>query len=116
MSPWERRLEIGEDTIFSTPPETVRFSTVQYEMGSLDTIPRLRVEPALGSVYTVHGPGWWRQAGDSVVVVWSTGFSGLDMRLHVLGDTLEGIASTFWDFPREGQVSKVHALAVPCGS
>ena len=52
----------------------------------------------------------------SVRLVWSTGFSGLTMLLQPRGDTLEGIARTFWDFNRPTQTAAVIATRVSCNA
>ena len=116
LTPWLEALAIGEDSIFSTPPRVVRFSTVKRAWRSYDESLWMRVEPTLGEPHSVHGPGFWRPYGDSVEVAWSTGFSGLTMNLHTATDTLRGLASTFWDFPRPTQVAQVLGVPTRCAA
>jgi hypothetical protein len=42
---------------------------------------------------------WQLLTGDSVLVAWSTGFSGVILRLSVQGDSLVGKARTLIDLP-----------------
>ena len=43
-------------------------------------------------------PASWRYVGtDSVAIVWSTGFTGVHLRLQIVRDTLRGQATTFKD-------------------
>jgi hypothetical protein len=49
-------------------------------------------------------PANWRYiSADSIAVVWSTGFTGVFLRLRVVGDTLRGEATTFHDAHIEGE-------------
>jgi HEAT repeat protein len=116
LSPWQEPLALGEDTVFTTLPAFVRFSTVKYERRTVDESPSLRVEPALGHSYSIHGPGAWLPQADSSEVIWSTGFSGVTMKLGVVNDSLRGVARTFWDFPRDGQTSRVLGIPVHCAA
>jgi hypothetical protein len=45
----------------------------------------------------------WTMSNDSIRVIWSTGFTGVTLRLVVHGDSLVGVAATFHDnvTPRE---------------
>ncbi len=115
IAPMGKPVVTGEDTIFSKPPMVVEFSTRKHgRMGGSEG-QSLAVEPADGEGYSIHGPGSWRRAGDSIEVVWSTGFSGLTMQLKASGDSLTGLSRTFWDFPRESETSRVVGRPVPCG-
>jgi hypothetical protein len=40
-------------------------------------------------------PRWWRAGRDSVYVVWSNGFDGVELELTAKGDALRGIAQAF---------------------
>ena len=117
LAGWKPSLGLGEDTIFSTPPTTVRFSRVKsFGFGSYNGRLSFRVLPANGASMSVHGPGYWTpiRGTDSVSIVWTTGFSGLTMKLAVARDTLHGVAQTFWDFPRPPQTSQVTGRRVVC--
>lgn len=114
---WQPQLEIGIDTIFSTPPGTVRFSRVQ-NSGFLarDEQRSYRVLPANGASMYVDGPGFWSPISgvDSLSIVWTNGFSGVRLKLGVSGDTLRGVAETFWDFGRTPQTALMTGVHVPC--
>ena len=73
------------------------------------------MKPALGAEPSIHRITYWRSFTDGEVrLVFSTGFSGLTMRLRLEGANLVGTASTFWDFIRKAQKAKVQATKVPC--
>lgn len=117
LAPWKPNLGLGEDTIFSTPPITVRFSRVKsFGFGSYNGRLSFRVLPTNGAKMSVHGPGFWTpiRGTDSLSIVWTTGFSGLTMKLAVTRDTLRGVAETFWDFPRPEQTSQVTGIRTLC--
>jgi len=117
LAKWEPTMDIGEDTIFSTPPSVVFFSRLKNEwFASGRGNVSYRILPTNGAHLTVHGPGYWTPTArvDSVSVVWTTGFSGLTMSLAVTSDTLSGSAQTFWDFGRTRQAAKVLGVRVPC--
>jgi hypothetical protein len=49
-------------------------------------------------------PATWRYiSADSVAMVWSTGFTGVYLRLRIVGDTLRGLATTFHDAHTDGE-------------
>lgn len=117
--PWRPDLGLAGDTVFSRPPEIVRFSTRKHRQpyDPKDPVP-MHVWPANGSRMSVHGPGGWTSSADggTIEVAWSTGFSGVTMKLDVVGDgaELRGTARPFWDFPRESQTADVTATRVAC--
>jgi len=116
LASWTPRLDLSLDTIFSTPPMMVRFTRIHNEWFAEEGELSFRVLPANGAEMSVHGPGFWTPVPrtDSVSIVWSTGFSGLTMRLAVAADGLRGQAETFWDFPRPHQTAQVMGLEIPC--
>ena len=116
LGPWSPRLDISVDTIYSTPPMTVRFTRIRNDWFAEEDEPSFRVLPANDAPMSVHGPGFWTPVAgrDSLAIVWSTGFSGLTMKLAVAAEALHGEAETFWDFPRPRQTSQVTGVRVPC--
>jgi HEAT repeat protein len=116
LAPWTPRLDIGVDTIYSTPPMIVRFTRVYNDWFAEEGKLSFRVLPANRADMSVHGPGFWTPVTkkDSVSIVWSTGFSGLTMKLAVAADSLRGQAETFWDFPRPQQTAQVMGRGIPC--
>lgn len=62
-----------------------------------------------------HAAYWLPITGDSLMVAWSDGVSGLTARLRVVGDSLSGIAGTFTDMSLLPKPSRpVSAHRVPC--
>jgi hypothetical protein len=57
----------------------------------------MRVRP-LNPTFTTpigHEPRWWRSGPDSVYVVWSNGFEGVELELRARGRSLRGTAQAF---------------------
>jgi hypothetical protein len=98
------------------PPSTFQLDTTVLSLW----LPRdtaWAVQPKL--VHRDRLPASWRYtAPDSVVISWSTGFSGVQLRLRVTGDTLRGEAITRDDKHIVGEPpdprAPVNAIRVPC--
>ena len=111
--PWWPPLPIGEDSIFSALPRRIELQN-RRGTGVFEKEGWL-VRPASGQPSSVHTYSYFAPLGqDTVEIVWTTGFSGLTMRLGVTRDTLRGVAETFWDFPRPTQTTKVVLTRVQC--
>jgi hypothetical protein len=109
---WDPELK-GEDAVFIAPPARIQIlaerGTKGFENG------KYLVRPAPGVPPSIHRASFWKPVGPKTIeIVWTTGFSGLTMKLSLEGDTLKGKASTFWDFPRGGQTAPVVAPKVDC--
>jgi len=117
--PWSPVLDLGGDSVFSIPTRTIRFLGRKADWTrDPDSPVEMLAIPANGSRMTIHGTPSWMPSSDGhgIEIVWSTGFSGLTMRLQTAdsGATLTGQAETFWDFPREVQRAPVQAKRVEC--
>lgn len=115
MSAWEPALMLGADERIITPPSRVlidsTIGTRPYERRNL------LLRPAPGAAPSVHRYSWWNLGrGDSIQLRWTTGFSGINMRLSHERDTLRGFAETEWDFDRQRQQAAVTAWRVPCAA
>jgi hypothetical protein len=112
---WKPDLKLGEDQEFITPPQRIqilaeRGSTGFEKNGYL-------VRPAPGFSKSIHRASYWESTGPQTIeVVFTTGFSGLTMKLKVEGETLRGEAKTHWDFPRRKQTAQVNARKTECGT
>ena len=112
---WHPKFE-GDDLVFITPPERIQIlaerGTLGHEKGEY------LVRPAPGFPKSIHRYSYWRPTGShSLEIVWTTGLSGLTMRLKLNRDALTGKAKTFWDFPMWfGPSARVQARRVDCGS
>lgn len=104
------------------PPEHVALDTVRVAGPYAD---RYAVWPAAldSSALTsrMPTPASWAAVGvDSITVLWSTGFVGVELRMQVRGDRLTGIARAFHDGLMEGKppdpVAPIAARRVPCPS
>ncbi len=73
------------------------------------------VRPISGIPTNLSSHSYWKLQGkDSIIIVLSNGFSGLQMGLRPSGDILKGQSVTFWDFPAEIQQSEVVAQKTSC--
>ena len=111
---WHPKFE-GDDLVFITPPERIQVlaqrGTEGREKGEY------LVRPAPGFPKSIHRYSYWRATGShSLEIVWSTGLSGLTMRLKVEGNNLKGKAKPFWDFLGRVPSARVLAHKVDCGS
>jgi hypothetical protein len=112
---WKPDLKIGEDEVFITPPQRIQLlaepGSVGFEKNGY------LVRPAPGFPKSIHRASYWESTGPRTIeVVFTTGFSGLSMKLKVEGETLRGEAKTHWDFPRRKQSAQVNARKIECGS
>lgn len=103
----------GDDLVFITPPARIQIlaekGTKMFENG------QYLVRPAPGFPASIHRASYWKPVGAKTIeIIWTTGFSGLTMKLNLEGDTLKGKAETFWDFPRRGQTAPIAAPKVDC--
>ena len=100
------------------PPEFELDPTIVSGWPSADTV--WTVRPA-ALVSRRHIPASWRYVRpDSVNIVWSTGFTGVYLRLRIVGDTLRGQATTFRDAHIKGEPpdprASVVAVRHTCGA
>ena len=105
--------DLGEDSVFATPPKRI---ILLGEKGSnhFESNGYL-LRPAPGEEPSIHRSAYWRLEGtDKLILVWTTGFSGVEVKLHRQGDALVGKAEPFWDFPRRGRKSKAVAQRIEC--
>ena len=76
---------------------------------------RTVVRAAAGSTPNHYRWSWWQSVGsDSVVVVFSTGFTGLRFDLNRAGTTLTGRGQTFADHPEVTAFADVTLSPRPC--
>src|SRR5215470_3609116 len=105
--------DLGEDSVFATPPK--RINLLGEKGSNYFESKGYLLRPAPGEQPSIHRSAYWRLEGtDKLILVWTTGFSGVEVDLHRQGDTLVGVAEPFWDFPRRGRKSKAVAQRIPC--
>jgi hypothetical protein len=112
---WKPDLKLGEDEVFITPPQRIQLlaepGSVGFEKNGY------LVRPAPGFPNSIHRASYWNSTGPRTIeVVFTTGTSGLSMKLKVEGETLRGEAKTHWDFLRGKQTAQVNARKTECGS
>ena len=112
LGAWAPRLALGVDTAFTVPPHRFRVEA-RTDSGLGRGASLVRALP--GAEGPVHSRGRWAVVRpDSVEVLFTTGFSGLVLRVRRNGATWRGIASTFWDFPRPTQTASVSLAPTAC--
>jgi hypothetical protein len=88
---------------------------LQYSESGIPVSRRLRSRPTL--TWATFYAGWHLVGDDSLVVSWSTGFTGLELRLGLAPDTLGGVAEAFHDrCLRCEPTAPVTAWRIPCRS
>lgn len=110
---WRPDLKLGEDEVFITPPKRIQ---ILAEHGSTGFGSRgYLVRPAPGTPPSIHRSSYWEPIGPNAIeMVFTTGTSGLSMRLKVEGGILKGKAKTFWDFLRRHQTAHIVAPKIDC--
>jgi hypothetical protein len=104
---------LGEDNEFILPPKRISLLNEHGAKG-FETEGYL-LRPAPGEKPSIHRWSYWKPDGaDAICLAWTTGFSGLTMKLHPDGDTLKGEAKSFRDFPGRRQTAKVVAHKINC--
>jgi hypothetical protein len=104
--------DLRRDSLELLPPPRVRLDTTVARTGS----PRRRVTEAPGTLPSIHWIASWREiAPDSLEMGWSTGFAGVILRLPMSGDTLRGVAESFYD-AGEGSRAPAMAVHIPCSA
>jgi hypothetical protein len=112
LGPWTPPLRAREWPASQTPPAEFELDTaIVPRLSGRDTARAVR--PATLVVTRGLYPATWRvvTAGD-ISVVWSTGFTGVKLRLRVTGDTLRGDATTFHDAHWAGEPPDPQASVV----
>ena len=113
LSAWRPNLNLGQDSIFVTPPHRIQLFVERGTQGWESEA--YVVKPAPGVEPSIHRGSYWSPKGSqSIEIVWTTGFSGLVMILKIEGTDLLGEAQSFWDFPRRRQKADVIARKVEC--
>lgn len=116
LGTWAPAVGLGADTVETIPPSRIELLTdiVTTALGRGSWI----IRPAPGA-----SPGYYRFSSfyrpapaDSIDLVWSTGFSGVQMRVARSNDNLVGWATTFWDFERTTQRASVRLVRESCGA
>jgi hypothetical protein len=118
LGPWSGPFTSGYPSHHRPPAELELDSAVnrlQYSESGIPVSRRLRSRPTL--TWATFYAGWHLVGDDSLVVSWSTGFTGLELRLGLAPDTLGGVAEAFHDrCLRCEPTAPVTAWRIPCRS
>lgn len=111
LDTWSPPLRAQDWPASQTPPSEFQLDTTIVSLWlPRDTV--WAVQPTV-LVSRSRMPASWRYVGtDSVAIVWSTGFTGVDLRLQIVRDTLRGQARTFHDAHVEGEPPDPRTSAV----
>jgi hypothetical protein len=106
---------LPSDSIHYLPPTRITL-TEEPGRGLGDRAHGYMLDPAPGAMPSIHTYSWWNTAGDSIILVWSTGFAGMVAR--VAGeDTLQGEARRFVDVvPATEYTVEIRLTPVDCGA
>lgn len=118
VEPWEPAMSLGGDTVFIAPPRVLHLLPLSAE-DSLKQAPYARGtywHPATESPKSEwRTPRWIAREGKrEITIEWSNGFSGFGVKLKAKGDTLRGVAETFWDFGRPAQKAQFKMWRADC--
>jgi hypothetical protein len=120
MGAWTSEIEMGLDSVFLTPPGVLFLDTTSVEvpLAPPDLPPALRVVPLVPWAGAPYLAGSWRPitSYEGVSLNWTNGFSGFFVNAERRGEDLEGVAQSYWDFPREDQTAEIRLRRIPCGS
>lgn len=121
LSEWTPHMNLGTpedgDIVFITPPKDIYLSKEHGKDGFEKR--GYLIRPVTGTKASIHRWSYWAMEEDGAVsLVWTTGFSGLTMKLTPEQKTrdLKGTARTFWDFGRPEQTAEVNAVRIECPS
>ena len=97
LGPWSGSFPSGSPASHQPPP-TIRLDTAQFVERYASRVQHRQLAPPI----TVAGRqrvslGRWRVAGDTLVMSWSDGFSGVSLSLGLRPDSLRGGARAFYD-------------------
>jgi hypothetical protein len=116
LSAWKPNLHLAQAEMkYITPPSRIELS-LEHQRNEFD--PKnddFQIYPATPTEGSIHQlTGWKVNQNRFIDLYWSTGFSGLSMRLHQDKNYLRGTAYTFWDFGRTQQTADVVAIPISC--
>jgi len=115
-------MNLGEDAIFvRLPPRIIAGEEPIEEWVGCEPIDgvadrwRISPGPETPPEMVMMMKGWWEHAaGGGLKIVWTNGFSGVDVLLAWADGRWRGQATTFWDFGRPKQSAPVELQRTPC--
>lgn len=105
---------MGEDTQFATPPQRVELQLQHGTDGFEQNGLLIRTIPS--GTASHRGSFWLPQDRGGVDLIWTSGFSGVSLRLNRHGKELRGWAHAFFDFPRPPHIARAAARPIACTS
>jgi hypothetical protein len=112
---WTPSLPIGGDTVYMIPPARVRLWNQLAPGRGRDSA--FAITPLGPPRSRAHKFGLYRVVNrDSIEVTFSNGLSGVTVALGARHDSLVGVATSFWDFPRPSQSATALFVKKRCPS
>lgn len=112
IAAWPDSFEVGADSMGFAPSPRVRldstWTTTDSTARSIADLPGV-----MPGIHTMAS--WQRHAPDSVLMIWSTGYTGVGLHLGGTADTLTGTAVAFHD-DRGGAWTPARAVRVGCAA
>lgn len=105
---------MGEDTVFATPPKQVELTVERATTGLGKDHFFIRQIPSVEG--SRRSAIWIPQDRNHVMLVWSTGFSGVYVNLMKKDRHLSGWAHAHFDFPRIPHVAHVRTEPIACSA
>lgn len=99
LGEWSHPSQSGMPSLH-VPPEVVRFDTAEASFPRTPSLRRYRIYPSIPAIEASRrpwDPAWMLRGADSLQVNWTTGFAGVQLDLHVRGDSLFGLATARYD-------------------
>jgi hypothetical protein len=105
---------MGEDTQFATPPQRVELQLQRGMDGFEQNGLLIRTIPT--GTAPRRSSFWLPQGRDGVDLIWTSGFSGVSLRLNRHGKELRGWAHAHFDSPRPPHIARATARPIACTS
>ena len=95
-------------SIYVTPPSRIELTDQQ-----IDQYWKMIPQPGANSVHGFFSR-YRAISSDSILLVWSTGQSGLTASVAIRGDSLVGEAESFWDYTESNETAHITLVRSPC--
>lgn len=112
IAAWPDTADYGGDSLEVAPPPRVRLEGARLPG---DTTPAT-IAKLPGVLPSVHSHATWRYVGpDSVMMIWSTGYGLVSLRVGGTAERLTGMAESWFDY-RDGHTTSAVAARVDCAA
>lgn len=110
---WQPLAQYGADAVYVTPPSQFRLFSVPARSALRPG--SYRMNPTIAAAASPQQFAyWWIDEDGRLVLVWTTGLSGVTVELQPHQNVMTGSARTFWDFERAEQHASARATRHAC--